>query len=629
MKNRGIGFTLTLFAVLLVVIPLAVVVVLSVIAFREAAEDQAVNQMGSVAEVKTNEIETWLESGRTTISLVLTNDDQYKRMELLSRTTRRSPAAVAAVQSYLNTQLSLQTVFEEFFVYGVDGEIKVSTNPDKETIRVVTQPYYEPATQETFVQRPYYDIDEERITMVMSEPIRDINDEIVGVFVGRLNIGTLSDIMTTRVGLGDTGETYLVTSAGSHLVTPSRFESNPPQTSYTSSGIRLALDGGNGSGIYENYRDAEVIGTYRWIPELQSAMMAEIEQEEAFAAIDDVQQLSLVTTLIAALLAIGVATIGAIGLTRPIRELTDVANAAVRGDYSRRVAVRSQNEVGQLSVAFNTMTDEVVKNLEERERRLDEINEKNRELRVATAKAREAARLKGEFLATVSHELRTPLNAIIGFSDMLLMGMSGELNEKQAHQVKRLQENGKRLLNLINNILDVTRIESGRVELVLEPFNPHEMAFRMRDQMEVLAHQKGLDFELEIDPDLPAQLMGDEKKVEQIIVNLTSNAVKFTEEGTITLKVHQDNHSWVIEVRDTGIGIPPHAIDYIFDEFRQVDGSSTRAFKGSGLGLTITRNLVLLMEGKINVKSKMGEGSTFTVSLPVIENVVAAERVNA
>lgn len=243
-----------------------------------------------------------------------------------------------------------------------------------------------------------------------------------------------------------------------------------------------------------------------------------------------------------------------------------------------------------------------------------------KELTIAKRMADEGSRIKSEFLATISHELRTPLNAIIGFSDMLLMGMNGDLNAKQTHKLERLRDNGMRLLTLINNVLDLTRLEARRVEIMNRPFSPHQLVKRMVAQMEVLAQQKLLLFNADIDAHLPVSILGDEQRIEQIIVNLLANAFKFTEKGAVTLSIDMSpsTEAWIIRVRDTGIGIPAHALNIIFEEFRQVDGSFSRNYKGSGLGLTITHNLIHLMHGYIAVESELGKGSTFTVTLPLI-----------
>jgi len=185
--------------------------------------------------------------------------------------------------------------------------------------------------------------------------------------------------------------------------------------------------------------------------------------------------------------------------------------------------------------------------------------------------------------------------------------------------MERLKENGVRLLTLINNILDITRIEARRVEIAYKPFSPRALADRLSAQMSVLAERSNLDFTTQIDPRMPELLVGDEQRLEQIVVNLISNAIKFTEKGSVTLDfdMEPDLSGWRIVVTDTGVGIPPHALNVIFEEFRQLDGSSSRAYKGSGLGLAITRNLVRIMDGFISVESELGQGSKFIVTFPI------------
>lgn len=289
-------------------------------------------------------------------------------------------------------------------------------------------------------------------------------------------------------------------------------------------------------------------------------------------------------------------------------------------EYRLNIPGHEGDEIGVLAETLNQMTGQLTRTIGELDNKVEELNTTNDELRVTTAKAREASRVKGEFLANISHELRTPLNAIIGFSDMLLMGMSGELNPKQTHKLERLRENGTRLLNLINDILDITRIEARRIEIVHKAFSPQAVIERLSAQTAVLAEQNKLRLDVAVDPALPEMIIGDEKRIEQIVVNMLSNAFKFTEKGTVTLDVRANeiDQTWTIAVSDTGIGIPPHAVNLIFEEFRQVDAGGTRAYKGSGLGLAITRNLVRMMDGQITVQSELGKGSTFTVILPLL-----------
>jgi signal transduction histidine kinase len=239
------------------------------------------------------------------------------------------------------------------------------------------------------------------------------------------------------------------------------------------------------------------------------------------------------------------------------------------------------------------------------------------ELATLNVRTMEATRLKSEFLATISHELRTPLNAILGFTGILLQGIRGQVDDDARRMLSRVESNSHRLLELINQVLDLSKIEAGRSELVRTSFSPRALIDQWHTQMEPLAKEKSLQFELVIDKALPETLVGDPERLTQIGVNLLGNAFKFTEQGKVNLRVECTAEDWSIIVTDTGIGIPPHALNFIFDEFRQVDGSSRRMYGGTGLGLAITRNLVRMMNGKIQVESELGKGSIFSVKLPL------------
>lgn len=359
--------------------------------------------------------------------------------------------------------------------------------------------------------------------------------------------------------------------------------------------------------------DSAVLATAHFdLGDQRFTIVAETPVSQALALAINTAIFTSVLILITLVISIIVALWIVNQIVKPISALAVTAQAIRLGDFSKRADVNRHDEIGQFAAAFNDMTDAIQK-------RESDLIEQAESLRIATARAKEAARIKGEFLANVSHELRTPLNAIIGFSDMLLVGMSGPLNDKQQHKMERLKENGERLLALINDLLDLTRIESGRIEMIEKPFSPRALTERITAQMESLAVTSKLRFETNINPAVPDMINGDEKRVEQVLVNLLSNAFKFTKEGSVTLNidVNHEEKMWVLSVTDTGIGIPPHAVNIIFEEFRQLDGSYSRAYKGSGLGLAITRNLVRMMGGKISVKSVVGSGSTFTVLLPL------------
>jgi signal transduction histidine kinase len=240
------------------------------------------------------------------------------------------------------------------------------------------------------------------------------------------------------------------------------------------------------------------------------------------------------------------------------------------------------------------------------------------ELVKANEELQEANRLKTQFLARVSHELRSPLNAIIGYTDMNLAGYYGELNEAQQDGLERVQRNSRQLLALINDVLDLSRIEAGRMELQQDVVDPRALVHSVVATVEPRAREKKLRLSYEVAPDLPRALIGDEVRLNQVLLNLVDNAVKFTSRGSVHVWAQVGTgDSWTLQVRDTGRGISEREVAHIFDEFRQGEAARGRELGGTGLGLAIVRRLVEAMGGSINVKSRLEVGSTFTVSLPL------------
>lgn len=249
---------------------------------------------------------------------------------------------------------------------------------------------------------------------------------------------------------------------------------------------------------------------------------------------------------------------------------------------------------------------------------ITKMKETNLALQVANEQAQEMTRLKSQFLATMSHELRTPLNAIIGYTDLQLAGMVGELTEAQQQYQERILSNAEHLLALINDVLDLSKIEAGRMEIIQKPFALRDWTNEIIKQNSVLAEAKGLEFISTIDDKLPETVIGDAGRLKQIVINLLSNAIKFTAEGHVKLTIEkQGDDKMAIIVDDTGIGISPHKQETIFDEFRQVDNSSTRQYSGTGLGLAIVRKLAIGMGGNVRVNSTVDKGSQFTVLVPL------------
>jgi len=231
----------------------------------------------------------------------------------------------------------------------------------------------------------------------------------------------------------------------------------------------------------------------------------------------------------------------------------------------------------------------------------------------------EVEKLKSTFVAIVSHELRTPLNAVLGYAEMFKEAVYGPMNDKQINMADRIMKNTQRLLGLINDLLDQAQMEAGKLTIHIAPLKPAELLDALHGLTDKTASDKHLRLTSEIGDDLPETLNGDAARLQQILVNLVTNAIKFTGQGEVAVRLLRSaDTKWSIEVEDTGQGIPTADIPFIFDTFRQVEGSTTRVHGGFGLGLAIVKQLVTLMSGDIKVESKMNSGTKFIVTLPLV-----------
>jgi PAS domain S-box-containing protein len=252
-------------------------------------------------------------------------------------------------------------------------------------------------------------------------------------------------------------------------------------------------------------------------------------------------------------------------------------------------------------------------------RNITQLKQAQEALALSRDQALDASRFKSQLLSRVSHELRTPLGGILGYAELLQYKAFGLLNENQQNAVDNIVESTHYLTGIVNDLLDESQIESKSLSLHNEHFNPAELVEKVMSPLALLADKKGLDLRIEISPDLPGELYGDVKRLQQILVNLVGNAIKFTKAGEVSVSLERPAPAhWSIEVRDTGAGIPAGERQNIFEPFRQINNSISRENRGSGLGLAITKQLVELMGGHISLESEVEKGSLFIVTLPII-----------
>ena len=327
-----------------------------------------------------------------------------------------------------------------------------------------------------------------------------------------------------------------------------------------------------------------------------------------------------------------------------------LANQALRRDVNMEVGVAlylgeqkhfinaGRQQILDLLISTYEQAVQVNGELQARERQVIELNMRlahhaselentNREIAHKNLELAEASRMKSAFIANMSHELRTPLNAIIGFTGALLMKLAGPLTTDQDKQLNTIRSSARHLLSLINDILDVAKIESGKVTVATERVHCQNLLGETADTLRPLAAQKGLELTLELPPD-PVIIASDRRALTQVVINLVNNAIKFTDQGSIRVSLSQRNGAGgpVTEfaVKDSGSGIRPEDQSRLFQAFSQIDSTSTRNVEGAGLGLYLCQNLASLLGGELRLESEFGHGSTFTLSIPTREFKPAA-----
>ncbi len=355
--------------------------------------------------------------------------------------------------------------------------------------------------------------------------------------------------------------------------------------------------------------------------DLQAIVQVRIPLEETYSALNRNWGILLATAIITVFLAmVMLYVIVRYVIVKPLNHLREVSDAVSQGDITRRADINTRDEFEDLAIDFNRMLQQLLDSAAELRQVNATLDAKVDELAQANMRLFELNRLKGDFLSTMSHELRTPLNSIIGFSDVL--ASIDALDDKQRRYVENIRKSGRTLLDMINDILDLAKIESGKMELNLTDFAIESVISAQCDMARPLAEKKNIDLNTEIEPALP-ELHQDQAKLQQILSNLLSNAIKFTPEGgRIDVAARRNSRGQLeLVVSDTGVGIADEDQTIVFEKFRQgkaamADDPMTREYSGTGLGLSIVKELSKLLGGEVSLQSELGKGSRFTVRLP-------------
>jgi signal transduction histidine kinase len=486
---------------------------------------------------------------------------------------------------------------------------------------VQSQELAEQSTHEAFTQArqgasflsPVYFVRQSEPYMRIGVPIERFAGDVVGVLIAEVNLKYIWDVIA-NIKVGQTGYAYVVSRDGDLIAHPDISLVLQKQSVKHLGQVQAALAGRPGPFTAQsNLAGDQVFPAYAAMPDLGWAVIVERSADEAYAPL----YASMLRTGILLLLGLGMAVVASLLIgRRVVRPLAVLRQGAARigtGALSHRIDIQTDDEFQDLATEFNHMATQLQESYAELEQRVEartrELEERSRELEIAS-------KHKSQFLANMSHELRTPMNAILGYTELIIDEIYGEVPERIREVLERVQQSGQHLLGLINAVLDLSRIEAGRLTLSIADYSLLEVVQTVFLSVESLAAEKQLALNISVPSDLPSG-KGDEQRIAQVLLNLVGNAIKFTEAGEIRISVSAADGAFTIAVSDTGFGIAEEDQQKIFDEFQQADNSNTRAQGGTGLGLAIAKRIIEMHGGRMWVESSLGKGSTFWCTLPI------------
>ncbi len=573
-------------------------------------------------------------------------DDLQRKLSYLARTRGLSQLSPATQHNFLEALARHNDAYEMVAILDRRGRVVSAVSPygDKPLEHFTDSPLFQRAygQQEEFVGNVSMDVQNRVLNVTLAVPIRNNLDQVDGVLLACVNLSFLWYVVS-QTQVGATGYVYVLDERN-HLIAHSRgaaeiftqenLNDRPLLLQFLTQAEQQTM------AQYPGLEDMPVLGAVAPVRSVNWKVVVELPTQEAYAPFYRMVMIMGGVTMSLLALAIAAGWLLSRQLAHPLQQLTAAAVQLSQGNLKTRVQIAAQNELGLLAQTFNHMAEQVeasVLTLENANEELEKrVRQRTAELQTAKEAADMANRAKSEFLANMNHELRTPLNGILGYAQILIRDTT--LSKKQQQGVRIIHQCGSHLLTLINDILDLAKIEARRMELYPQEFHFPNFLLETSEICAIRAHQKGIQFDYVAVGNLPTAVYADDKRLRQVLLNLLSNAIKFTDCGQVTFRVEVLGDPFPIHsptdtgtpalgqrirftVQDTGIGIPVEKQEAVFSAFEQVGGRD-RSAEGTGLGLAISRQITQMMGSDIQLNSTVGQGSTFwfELDLPLAQN---------